>query len=149
MESWYGPILFGPVFGPVLGLLLALVLVCVHLWLSLRRQNIAFQSLEARLSETEQKLGQERDEAEQQRKLALSLLDKNGLKKVFDGELAKVKKDFDEKLKSAQEEAEKKIDFSVVQYKKTITKKRKIANRKAEKTKPPRRQIWRSIDAED
>ena len=145
MESWYGTILF----GPILGLILALGLFCGHLWLGLRRQNIAFQTLEARLSETEQKLDQEQDEAEQQRKLALSILDKNGLKKVFDGELAKVKKDFDEKLKLAQEEAEQKIDFSVVQYKTTITKKRKIATRKAEKVKPPKRQLWRSIDAED
>lgn len=52
MESWIGPILF----GPVLGLVLALVLVCTHLWISLRRQNLVVESLEARVTASEEKL---------------------------------------------------------------------------------------------
>lgn len=144
MESWIGPILF----GPVLGLVLALVLVCTHLWISLRRQNLVVESLEARVTASEEKLKKEQDDGEQQRRLALSLIEKNGLGKVFNEELAKAKKEFELKLKTAQTEAEEKIDFSVVQYKNSITKKRKIATRKADKVKPPPRQIWRSIDEE-
>ena len=140
MENWIVPILF----GPILGLVLALGLVCARLWISLRRQNLVVESLEARISANEKKIKKEQD---YQQKLALSLIEKNGLRKVFDEELAKTRKEFELKLKAAQVEAEEKIDFSVVQYKKSITKKRKIATRKA-KPPSPSRQTWRSIDEE-
>lgn len=138
---------------------LALVAFSIHQWVALQRTKFVVESLHTRVSsmevalagtqkelkKTNELLNKERDEYAQRRKTALALIEKQGLQKAFNDELSQVKKQFDDKLKAAQKEAEEKIDFSVVQYKKTITKKRKIATRKAEKTKPPAPKMWRSI----
>lgn len=138
---------------------LALVAFCIHLSIALQQQKGVVESLHTRLTASENSLSEtqielkkavgtlnrERDENAQRRQTALALIEKQGLQKAFNTELAIIQKKFEEKLQAAQKEAEDKIDFSVVKYKQTITKKRKIASRKAEKVKPPAPKLWRSI----
>jgi len=148
------------ILGIIVVILAVGVLAQTMLILSFRRalhkQNSVVESLQlasaeqaTELKKTNIALNKERDEYAQQRKTALALIEKQGFQKAFNEELEKVKKDFDKKLDGALKEAEDKVDFSVVQYKKTITKKRKIATRKAEKVRPPRQSLWRSIYDED
>lgn len=60
------------------------------------------------------------------------------------GTVQKAKGDFDKLLKAEFEKACEKIKFDEIEYKKTITKKRKEYNRKnSHKAKPQK--IWRSI----
>jgi hypothetical protein len=60
----------------------------------------------------------------------------------------KSKKEFDEKLKAEYEKACDQIKFDEIEYKKTITKKRKEFNRKNGKDAKPER-LWRYLDEEE
>jgi len=75
---------------------------------------------------------------------------KNDLKeaRVETSELVKKSRaDFDAKLKSEFEKACEQIKFNEIEYKRTITKKRKEYSRKNAKNAKPQR-VWRYIDEE-
>lgn len=69
------------------------------------------------------------------------------LKHDIDNEMNTYSKEFNSTLKSNFKDACEKIKFEEIEYKRTITKKRKEANRKRSKEAKPER-IWRYLDEE-
>jgi len=85
---------------------------------------------------------------EYQKELDKQYLDHYSATKTdFAEKLEKQKKDFDAKLEEEYERACDAIKFNEIEYKKTITKKRKEYNRKNKYDAKPQRK-WRYIDEE-
>ena len=155
--------------------LMALTYCCLRLWSArnalqhklsvvestVAEQHLALSSYEDRLSKVEavqeeeltQDQAEYRDQLQAQYAALFKQIEdnmKNDLKTARTETSDLVKKsraEFDKKLKDEFEKACEQIKFSEIEYKRTITKKRKEFSRKNAKNAKPQR-IWRYIDEE-
>lgn len=143
------------ILGLSVGAIFALFYCCAHLLLSRTALEKKIAECEDRLLNVELTQDQIdfKEHLEEKYDLLFSQLEENvdvsilESKSNFKSLLETAYKDFDQKLKTKFSEACDQIKFDEIEYKKTITKKRKEYSRKNGKDAKPQRS-WRYIDEE-